>query len=124
MLAAAILNAESNEREILENALRRYLSEHTLRMEVYAYAHAQDFWEARQQRYFELLLVMVRQGEGEGINLARQLRGCALIDFPPETALGALALHISTENRDFQPMNINFGLLPPMPERIRGKRER
>lgn len=74
MLAAAILNAESNEREILENALRRYLSEHTLRMEVYAYAHAQDFWEARQQRYFELLLVMVRQGEGEGINLARQLR--------------------------------------------------
>jgi DNA-binding LytR/AlgR family response regulator len=66
MLAAAILNAESNEREILENALRRYLSEHTLRMEVYAYAHAQDFWEARQQRYFELLLVMVRQGEEEG----------------------------------------------------------
>lgn len=74
MLAAAILNAESNEREILENALRRYLSEHTFRMEVYAYAHAQDFWEARQQRYFELLLVMVRQGEDEGISLARQLR--------------------------------------------------
>ena len=74
MLAAAILNAESNEREILENALRRYLSEHTLRMEVYAYAHARDFWEARQQRYFELLLVMVRQGEDEGISLARQLR--------------------------------------------------
>lgn len=55
MLAAAILNALPEEEETLEDSLRRYLSEHTLRMEVHAYAHAKDFWEARQQRYFELI---------------------------------------------------------------------
>ena len=74
MLAAAILNALPEEEETLEDSLRRYLSEHTLRMEVHAYAHAKDFWEARQQRYFELILLMVRQGEEEGIQLARKLR--------------------------------------------------
>ena len=74
MLAVAILNALPEEEETLEDSLRRYLSEHTLRMEVHAYAHAKDFWEARQQRYFELILLMVRQGEEEGIQLARKLR--------------------------------------------------
>ena len=74
MLAAAILNALPKEQEILEASLLRYLSEHTLRMEVHAYAQAKAFWEARQQRYFELVLLVVRQGEDEGINLARRLR--------------------------------------------------
>ncbi len=74
MLAAAILNALPDEQKILEGALRRYLSEHTLRMEVHTFDHAEAFWEARQQRYFELLLLVVRQGEEEGINLARRLR--------------------------------------------------
>ncbi len=60
-----------------------------------------------------------------GIAMARQLRGESPFDFPPETALGALAGHISEyRGGDFQPMNINFGLLPPLPERVRGKRER
>lgn len=59
-----------------------------------------------------------------GIALARQLAGRESIDFPPETALGALSGHISEYRGDFQPMNINFGLLPPLPERVRGKRER
>ena len=84
----------------------------------------ENLWFAGQITGVEGYIESAASGLCAGLNLARQLQGRALIDFPPETALGALALHISTENRDFQPMNINFGLLPPMPERIRGKRER
>ena len=60
-----------------------------------------------------------------GINLARQLQGLPLIDFPAETALGALARHVSEhEDVRFDPMNINFGIIPSLPERIRNKQER
>lgn len=61
-----------------------------------------------------------------GIELARRLLGQSPVDFPPETAIGALALYVSNESvTDFQPMNINFGIMPPWPERVRGgKREK
>jgi len=61
-----------------------------------------------------------------GINTGRLFKGRPLITPPPTTALGALAGHISRQPRkDFQPMNINFGLFPPLtgkvPRRLRGK---
>ena len=61
-----------------------------------------------------------------GIELARRLLGQVPADFPAETAIGALALHVSNESvTDFQPMNINFGIMPPWPERVKGgKREK
>ena len=40
------------------------------------------------------------------------------------TALGAMGKYISTPNRDFQPMNANFGLMAPLGRRIRSKKER
>ena len=45
---------------------------------------------------------------------------------PPETtALGALLRYITDlERKRFQPMNVNFGLLPPLPERVRGKEKK
>ncbi|MGI6172056.1 MAG: methylenetetrahydrofolate--tRNA-(uracil(54)-C(5))-methyltransferase (FADH(2)-oxidizing) TrmFO [Butyricicoccus sp.] len=60
-----------------------------------------------------------------GLNLARELRGMPPIDFPRETAIGALGLYISNEaNEKFQPMNINFGIIEPLGYRIKGKREK
>jgi methylenetetrahydrofolate--tRNA-(uracil-5-)-methyltransferase len=57
-----------------------------------------------------------------GINASRFLRGLELIPPPPETALGALIGHIQHANRKaFQPMNVTFGLFPPLPGRIRKK---
>ena len=44
------------------------------------------------------------------------------ITFPKETMIGALAKYISTENKNFQPMNANFGILPELPERIKDKK--
>ncbi|MBR2320980.1 MAG: methylenetetrahydrofolate--tRNA-(uracil(54)-C(5))-methyltransferase (FADH(2)-oxidizing) TrmFO [Clostridia bacterium] len=44
--------------------------------------------------------------------------------FDERTVCGALETHISTLTKDFQPMNANFGILAPMPMRIRDKKER
>ena len=44
--------------------------------------------------------------------------------FDERTVCGALETHISTPTKDFQPMNANFGILAPMPIRIRDKKER
>ena len=60
-----------------------------------------------------------------GKNLARQLQGKPPLILPRETMMGALAAYISsapTEN--FQPMGANMGILPDLPERIRGKQEK
>ena len=60
-----------------------------------------------------------------GINAARLARGEAPLVFPETTRHGALAHYITTGEADhFQPMNVNFGLLPPLPQRIRKKREK
>jgi methylenetetrahydrofolate--tRNA-(uracil-5-)-methyltransferase len=61
-----------------------------------------------------------------GINAGRLMQKKSLIVPPSTTAMGALAAHISQETKkDFQPMNINFGLFPPLeakiPRRFRGK---
>lgn len=60
-----------------------------------------------------------------GVETARRLRGLPPVDFPRETAIGALGLYISNESvTSFQPMNINFGIMPPLDRRVRGKRDK
>ncbi|GMA99774.1 FADH(2)-oxidizing methylenetetrahydrofolate--tRNA-(uracil(54)-C(5))-methyltransferase TrmFO [Pelosinus sp. IPA-1] len=58
-----------------------------------------------------------------GINAGRLLAGKKPLIFPTETAHGALCQYITNaSSKHFQPMNINFGLLPPWEERIRDKK--
>lgn len=60
-----------------------------------------------------------------GVELARRLNGQTPIDFPEETAIGALGLYVSNGSvGDFQPMNINFGIIPPLDHRVKGKRNK
>ena len=60
-----------------------------------------------------------------GLEKARKLLGLEPADFPQETAIGALALYISNETViNFQPMNINFGLITPLGYRVKGKRNK
>jgi methylenetetrahydrofolate--tRNA-(uracil-5-)-methyltransferase len=60
-----------------------------------------------------------------GINAVRLRQRRELVVPPPTTALGALVRYIAYATaQPFQPMNINFGLLPDLPSRVRGKRER
>ena len=60
-----------------------------------------------------------------GVETARRLRGMDPIDFPRETAIGALGLYVSNQSiTQFQPMNINFGIIPPLDHRVKGKRNK
>ena len=60
-----------------------------------------------------------------GINAARRLRGRGTLVLPRETMIGALQRYISDATpKTFQPMGAAFGLLPPLDEKIRDKRER
>ncbi|MCR5576215.1 MAG: methylenetetrahydrofolate--tRNA-(uracil(54)-C(5))-methyltransferase (FADH(2)-oxidizing) TrmFO [Oscillospiraceae bacterium] len=60
-----------------------------------------------------------------GIEAAAELLGLAHADFPQETAIGALALYVSGGSvGDFQPMNINFGIITPLDRRVKGKRNK
>ena len=60
-----------------------------------------------------------------GINAAQYIEGKEPVIFPTTTATGALGNYISTfAGKDFQPMNINFGIIDSLDERIKNKRER
>ena len=60
-----------------------------------------------------------------GVETARRLRGMEPVDFPRETAIGALGLYVSNQSiTQFQPMNINFGIIPPLDHRVKGKRNK
>ena len=60
-----------------------------------------------------------------GIETAAELLGLPPVDFPQETAIGALGLYISQGSvGDFQPMNINFGIIRALDYRVKGKRNK
>ena len=58
------------------------------------------------------------------IGLYQAMNGKPETDFTGKTMLGALSRHTYMPNANFQPMNANFGILEPMEQRIRGKKER
>jgi methylenetetrahydrofolate--tRNA-(uracil-5-)-methyltransferase len=58
------------------------------------------------------------------IHIADEIMGMPARTFDERTVCGALQTHISTPSKDFQPMNANFGILSPLPVRIRDKKER
>lgn len=60
-----------------------------------------------------------------GLSLACKLNGEFCPEFPQETAIGALSVYVSSGSiGDFQPMNVTFGIIPPLTERIRVKKEK
>ncbi len=58
-----------------------------------------------------------------GINAAAVCSGKIMPEFPPTTIMGALAAYLERENASFQPMNANFGILPPLENKTRDKAE-
>ncbi len=60
-----------------------------------------------------------------GLQTARELLGQEPLDFTRETAIGALAAYVSDGTvGDFQPMNVNYGIIAPMEGKVKGKRNR
>lgn len=84
-----------------------------------------DLFFAGQMTGVEGYVESAASGLVAGINAARLVSGQAPLVFPQETAHGALAHYIThCVTKNFQPMNMTFGLLPGWPERIRDKAER
>ncbi len=58
-----------------------------------------------------------------GVCAALQQLGREAPDFPRATALGALAHYVAADNRNFQPMNVTFGIMEGWPDRVRGGKQ-
>ena len=102
-----------------------YLNSPTLLDRYYRLRSAPRVSFAGQMTGVEGYIESAASGMLVGIETARELLGQAPADFPRETAIGALALYISGGSvGDFQPMNINFGLIAPLDHRVRGKRNK
>jgi methylenetetrahydrofolate--tRNA-(uracil-5-)-methyltransferase len=86
-----------------------------------------DIYFAGQLTGSEGYVESIGTGLLAGINAARRHRGEDPLVLPGSTMLGALCSYLSGSSmRPFQPMNANFGLLPPLPDghRPRGERNR
>ena len=60
-----------------------------------------------------------------GVAMAAKVQEREIPDFPQETAIGALGMYISDGRiENFQPMNVNFSIIPPLEQRIRKKAEK
>ena len=82
-----------------------------------------DIFFAGQITGVEGYIESAAAGAVAGINAARLAAGKTAVEFPTETAHGALCTYITnTDTKNFQPMNINFGLLPPLGHKIKDKK--
>ena len=64
----------------------------------------------------------IASGLVASLNAIKRYIGEEEIIFPEETMIGALAKYIATENKNFQPMNANFGIVPGLDEKIKDKK--
>jgi methylenetetrahydrofolate--tRNA-(uracil-5-)-methyltransferase len=91
----------------------------------YQFKNREDLFFAGQMTGVEGYVESAASGLIAGINAARLIQGESPVAFPAETAMGSMAHYITTTNaKNFQPMNANFGLLPDLPQKIKSKQER
>ena len=89
-------------------------------------------WHSRDDLFFAGQIIGVEGYVGNaatgllaGINAAKLLRKQLPVVLPPTTMLGALCHYVThAEAKDFQPMKANFGLMPPLAQKIRNKKAR
>ena len=100
-----------------------YLNSPGLLAEDYSCRNMPGLYFAGQMTGVEGYVESTASGFVAGVALARRLLGLPPVSFPAETAIGALGRYIANAAREnFQPMNINFGLMPPLGYRVKGKR--
>lgn len=85
----------------------------------------EDLFFAGQMTGVEGYVESAASGMLAGMNAARLAKEKTPMTFPVETVLGSMAYYIThTDAKHFQPMNANFGIIAPLKERIRDKKER
>ena len=102
-----------------------YINSPKLLRDTLQFRNRDDLFFAGQITGVEGYTESVATGLLAGLNVVRLIHRADLIVPPPSTALGALVRYIAyATSQPFQPMNINFGLLPELPQRVRSKGER
>lgn len=102
-----------------------YLNSPTLLNRDYSVRGRENLYFAGQMTGVEGYVESASSGLMAGLSLAAKILGEEPIEFPDKTAMGALGLYISTAGTEnFQPMNINFGIIASLEERIRVKADR
>src|SRR5690606_17222852 len=98
---------------------------HSLLQATYQLKKRETLFFAGQMTGVEGYVESAASGLIAGINAAKLAKGEALVEVPKETALGSMAHYITTADfKHFQPMNANFGLFPPLENKIRNKKEK
>lgn len=106
-----------------------YINSPELLDETYNLKQNPNIYFAGQITGVEGYVESIASGMVAGINASLEIRNERLevrdkVVFPKETVIGALANYISTPNKNFQPMNANFGILPELEQKIRDKKQR
>ena len=83
-----------------------------------------NVWFAGQITGFEGYMESAACGLLAARSILAALEGRTMTPPPADTMCGALIRYITSENKDFQPMGSNMGILPPLETHIRDKRER
>ena len=102
-----------------------YIDSPKLLDETYNLKKHENVYFAGQITGVEGYVESISSGLVAGMNAVNKLKMEEKITFSEYTVIGALAKYISTENKKFQPMNANFGILPQLEgKKIKDKKER
>ena len=101
-----------------------YINSSKLLDETYNLKENKNIFFAGQISGVEGYVESIASGLVAGINAVNILKREKKYIFSDFTIIGSLAKYISTDNKNFQPMNANFGILPELDEKIRDKKLR
>lgn len=88
----------------------------------YQFIHRDDLFFAGQMTGVEGYVESAQSGIVAGMNMVRYIQNKPLLVFPKETVMGALAYYITHgDEKNFQPMKANFGILPDLTTHIKKK---
>ena len=103
-----------------------YINSPELLDETYNLKTNKNIYFAGQISGVEGYVESIASGMVVGLNIAKKIKGGTKeeIKFTEETIIGSIAKYISTENKNFQPMNANFGIIKPLEEKIKDKKQK
>ena len=103
-----------------------YINSPELLDETYNLKTNKNIYFAGQIAGVEGYVESIASGMVVALNIANRIKGGTKekIKFAEETIIGSIAKYISSENKHFQPMNANFGIIKPLDEKIKDKKQK